>query len=484
MARVEVTIPSVLNKNAGERKVSVEADTLKDAIDSIVKMLGNDFARRVLDSNGKPKALINIYINGKNARFSGGLDTRLNDNDSIVILPAVAGGSNSNSSNSNSNSSSSSSSSSSSNGNGNNPIQKQARREVRDLSEEEMERYSRQIMLDSIGYEGQLRLRNARVCITGAGGLGSPIAIQLAAMGVGYIRLVDRDVVELSNLHRQVLYTDADIGKVKVEAAATRLKAINPGVDVEPLAVSINEGTADDIIKGCDLVIDGLDSIDARYALNDACLRAGIPYVYGGALGMLGSACTVLPGRSACIRCIFPELSDDEMPTCSIEGVHPSILYIVGAVEVSEAVRIITGQEPLLLNRLLYIDLNDLSFSTVEVSRNEHCICNDGARRIGKGEGNYRRIDGDVRLKVEELCGRDMGKRTFSITPKGILALDLDVIAMKASSLGFKEKSRGEMGITLVDGGRSLSILRSGSAVVVGADSEDDAIALYNAVVW
>ncbi|GBC74176.1 putative adenylyltransferase/sulfurtransferase MoeZ [archaeon HR05] len=355
------------------------------------------------------------------------------------------------------------------------------RRKVTELSEDEVERYSRQIMLDSIGYEGQLRLRNARVCITGAGGLGSPIAMQLTAMGVGYIRLVDRDVVELSNLHRQMLYTDADIGKVKVEAAASRLKAINPSVDVEPLAVSINEGTADDVVKGCDLVIDGLDSIDARYALNDACVRAGIPYVYGGALGMLGSACTVLPGRSACIRCIFPELSDDEMPTCSIEGVHPSILYMVSAVQVSEAVRIITGQEPVLLNKLLYIDLNDLSFSTIDVSRNEHCICN-GINR-GKRVVATTTASGSIVFKVEELCGRDMGKRTFSITPKGILAIDLDAVARKASSLGFKEKSRGEMGITLVSDGRSFSVLRSGAAVVVGVESEDAALNLYNAMV-
>lgn len=440
MASVEISIPSTLNRGAGERKVRLEAETLKDAIDALVMMLGNDFARRVLDTNGKPKALINIYINGKNARFLGGLDAKLKDDDKIAILPAVAGGEKS-----------------------------------EDLNEYELERYSRQIMLDSIGYEGQLRLKNARVCVVGAGGLGSPIAIQLAAMGIGYIRIVDRDVVELSNLHRQVLYTDKDIGYVKVERAAERLKAINPYIKVESLAVSVNSSTADEIIKGCDLVIDGLDSIDARYALNDACLRAGIPYVYGGALSMLGSVCTVIPGKSACIRCIFPELSDDEMPTCSIEGVHPSILYIVSAVQVSEAVRILTGSQPLLLNKLLYIDLNDLSFNTIEVARNEHCICSNGNVYLDKPK---------QRLLVEELCGRDMGKRTFSITPNSILSLDLDRIEVRANELGFKRKSRGEMGLTLVDGnGKSVSILKSGSAVVVGTDSKEDAIILYEHIV-
>ncbi len=441
MASVEISIPSTLNRGAGERKVRLEAETLKDAIDALVMMLGNDFARRVLDSNGRPKALINIYINGKNARFLGGLDAKLKDDDKIAILPAVAGG----------------------------------ELKSEDLNEYELERYSRQIMLDSIGYEGQLRLKNARVCVVGAGGLGSPIVVQLAAMGIGYIRIVDRDVVELSNLHRQVLYTDKDIGYVKVERAAERLRAINPYIKVEPLAVSVNSSTADEIIKGYDLVIDGLDSIDARYALNDACLRAGIPYVYGGALSMLGSACTVIPGKSACIRCIFPELSDDEMPTCSIEGVHPSILYIVSAVQVSEAVRILTGSQPLLLNKLLYIDLNDLSFNTIEVARNEHCICSNGNVHLDKPK---------QRLLVEELCGRDMGKRTFSITPNSILSLDLDRIEVRADELGFKRKSRGEMGLTLVDGnGKSVSILKSGSAVVVGTDSKEDAIILYERIV-
>ncbi len=449
MASIEISIPSTLNRGLGERRIRLEADTLKDAIDALVIMLGNDFARRVLDANGKPKALINIYINGKNARFLGGLDAKLNDNDKITILPAVAGGDSSEDNN-------------------------------KELTSYELERYSRQIMLDSIGYEGQLRLKNARVCVVGAGGLGSPIAIQLAAMGVGYIRIVDRDVVELSNLHRQVLYTDEDIGYVKVECAAKRLKAINPDAVIEPFAVSVNNNTAGEIIKGCDVVIDGLDSIDARYALNDACLRANVPYVYGGALGMLGSVCTVIPSKSACIRCIFPELSDDEMPTCSIEGVHPSILYIVSAIQVAEAVRIIVGSQPVLLNKLLYIDLNDLSFNTIDVVRNEHCICSNG---IAVNATTATTTASTQRFMVEELCGRDMGKRTFSITPSSILSLDLDKIELKANTLGFKQKSRGEMGITLVDSnGKSLSILKSGSAVVVGTNSKEDALMLYEKI--
>ncbi|MGH9923631.1 MAG: MoaD family protein, partial [Nitrososphaerales archaeon] len=200
MAKVEFVIPSVLNKGEGEKKISVDASTLNDAINDIVSKFGDDFSRRILDTNGKPRSLINIYINGKNMRFTGGMTTSLKDGDQIIILPAVAGGS--------------------------------------DFNNHELERYSRQIMLEGIGYDGQLKLRDAKICVVGVGGLGTPIVSQLTAMGVGHLRIVDRDVVELSNLHRQTIYNDSDIGQVKVEAAARKLKAMNPNIEVEPLPVS------------------------------------------------------------------------------------------------------------------------------------------------------------------------------------------------------------------------------------------------------
>ncbi|MGH9879633.1 MAG: ThiF family adenylyltransferase, partial [Nitrososphaerales archaeon] len=308
MAKVEFVIPSVLNKGEGEKKVSVDASTLNDAINDIVSKFGDDFSRRILDTNGKPRSLINIYINGKNMRFTGGMTTSLKDGDQIIILPAVAGGS--------------------------------------DFNNHELERYSRQIMLEGIGYDGQLKLRDAKICVVGVGGLGTPIVSQLTAMGVGHLRIVDRDVVELSNLHRQTIYNDSDIGQVKVEAAARKLKAMNPNIEVEPLPVSVNDYTAPKIVEGCDVVIDGLDSVIARYALNDACLQLKIPYVYGGAISLLGSACTIIPYETACLRCIFPSLAEDDMPTCSTEGIHPSVLSVIAGTEVSEAVKIIVGQKP------------------------------------------------------------------------------------------------------------------------------------------
>ena len=283
MARVEFIIPSVLNRGAGEKKISLEASNLHDAFTKISDFMGEDFKRRVFDLNGKPRALINIYINGKNMRFStDGMAKSLSDGDSVYILPAVAGGAK--------------------------------------LTNEDLQRYSRQIMLEEIGFTGMEKLRDSKICVIGVGGIGNPIVTQLTAMGIGKLKIVDRDVIEISNLHRQHLYTENDIGKVKVEVAVERLKGINPTVEIEAVPVSVSKYTAESIIKGFDVVIDALDSIDARYALNDACIKFDIPFIYAGALGMLGSVCTILPNKSACLRCIFPALAEDDMPTCSTEG--------------------------------------------------------------------------------------------------------------------------------------------------------------------
>jgi molybdopterin/thiamine biosynthesis adenylyltransferase len=241
------------------------------------------------------------------------------------------------------------------------------------LTNEDMQRYSRQIMLEEIGFVGMEKLRSAKICVVGVGGIGNPIVTQLAAMGVGKLKIVDRDVVEISNLHRQHLYNEADIGKVKVEVAAERLKKINHHVQIEAVPLSITKYTAESIVKGMDIIIDALDTVDARYALNDACIKYNIPFIYAGALGMLGSVCTILPNKSACLRCMFPALAEEDMPTCSTEGVHPSILYLVAGIQVSEAVKIVTGQQPTLVNKLLYIDLNELSFDKIEMSRHEIC---------------------------------------------------------------------------------------------------------------
>lgn len=438
MAKVEFVVPSVLNRGQGEKKIPLEASDLQDVFSKISEQMGDDFKRRVFDHNGRPRSLINIYVNGKNMRFSGGMTMQLKNGDSVYILPAVAGGA--------------------------------------ELTSEELQRYSRQVMLEEIGFEGMEKLRSAKVCVVGAGGIGNPVITQLVAMGVGKLRIVDRDVIEVTNLHRQHLYTDDDIGRVKVEAAAERLRKLNPGIEIEPVPTSVTKFTAEGIVKGFDIVIDALDSVDARYALNDACIKHNIPLIYAGAIGVTGSVSTILPNNSACLRCMFPELKEEEMPACSTEGVHPSVLYLVAGIQVSEAIKIITGQQPTLVNRLLYIDLNELSFDRVQMFRQDECPACGTARK----ESNLVASQ----LIIEELCGRDRGKRTWTVTPAEPAPISLPSIIKNAESLGYQVKTRGNLGITAVNSGRmSVSFLSSGAATIVGAKDEEDAIKIYKTFV-
>jgi len=437
------TIPSVLNGGGGEKKFDVEADTLSVAFTKISETMGDDFKRRVLNSDGTPRSLINIYINGKNAKFSSGLDTKLKENDEIYILPAVAGGSH------------------------------DTGGEVSDLSEKELDRYSRQIMLEEIGYQGQLKLKQSKVCVVGVGGLGNPITARLAAMGVGKIRIVDRDVIELSNLHRQTMFNEDDVGQVKVETAAKKLRKLNPDTIIEELPVSINDYTAFDAVDGCDVVIDALDSVNARYSLNKACIEKKIPFVTGAAVGVTGQSFTILPNESACYHCLFPALDEDSMPTCSIEGVHPSILSIIGGIEVSEAVKIITGKEPSLRDKVLHVDLENLIFNFTKVSKVEECsVCGSGRKQEKISE----------ELILEELCGRNKGKRTFSITPTYSVALNVDQIKSIAKQKQFTVENLGELGLSLRTDELSISFMKSGSAVIVGAKDENESIALYKEI--
>ena len=436
MANITFTIPSVLNQGGGEKKTEVLADSLQDAFAKISEVMGDDFKRRVLEGDGSPRSLINIYINGKNAKFSSGMDTILNDGDEVYILPAVAGGS-------------------------------------EELSKKELDKFSRQIMLEEIGYTGQLKLKNAKVCVVGTGGLGNPITTRLAAMGVGTLRIVDRDVIELSNLHRQTMFNEDDVGQVKVEVAAKKLQKLNPDCTIEALAVSVNDYTALEVIEGCDVVVDALDSVNARYALNKACVKFGIPFVTGAAVGVSGQIFTILPGVSACYHCMFPALDEDTMPTCSIEGVHPSILSIVGGIEVAEAVKVILGKKPSLSDKILHVDIENLDFTSTRTFRAEECpVCGTGkSEEVVKEE-----------LLLEELCGRNRGKRTFSITPTTTFDLDVESVTSVAKEKGFRVENQGELGLSMRTDELSVSFMKKGSAVVVGPKDEADAISLYKSL--
>lgn len=339
-----------------------------------------------------------------------------------------------------------------------------------ELSLDSLERYSRQIVLSDIGYEGQSKLRNAKICVVGVGGLGSLIVMQLTAMGVGYLRIVDRDVIELSNLHRQYLYDTKSIGYPKVEIAAKKLKELNPDVEIDPLPLSVSTENIDDILDGVDFVVDGLDRISSRYVINRACIRQKKPYIFAAAIEAFGNISTIIPGQTPCLECFYSELRDEELPSCSIAGVHPSVLGVLSSLEVSEAVRLAIGKKPLLAGKLLYCDLRSMSFDAVKIARADNCPA------CGKSPSD---LPFEERL-VEEICGR-RGKRTFIVAPKRDLNLDMRKLYELLKN-EFKIKAKAELGLTCEAGGYTLSILKSGIMIAEGPESEDEVLEIYRRI--
>ena len=331
------------------------------------------------------------------------------------------------------------------------------------MERRQIDRYSRQIMLEDIGLAGQEKLLESSATVVGAGGLGTPILTHLAAMGVGTLRIVDRDVIESTNLHRQTLYRDSDIGRPKIEAIAERLQEINPDCDIHPIPASVNRVSAPGIIAGTDIVIDALDSVEARYALNAACVDAGTPFVSGGAVGTAGQILVVIPGETACYDCVFPGLAEDDMPSCGVEGVNPTILSVIGGMEAAEAVRILCGQQAATLNTVLHVDLSTADFvksSTLMVPECHTC---------GTGE-RHKPAVGTI---IEELCGRAGGKRTFAITPA------IPRVALEPQGYRISRSARG---ISLESPTTIIHIMEGGSSIVTGPATQSDALSLYESL--
>jgi len=261
-------------------------------------------------------------------------------------------------------------------------------------------RYSRQVALESIGFSGQEKLKSANVSVVGLGGLGSQVAMSLAAMGVGKLILVDFDVVSEPDLHRQLIFTEEHIGMSKVEAAALELKKRNSSVKVEPLCVFVDEKSAEKAVKDADLVVDCLDTLSSKYALNRACIEHKKALVFGSALEEYGMVSVFKPWVSACIECVYPNLSDEGLPTCATAGVLPQLVQLVGSIMAAQAVKQILGQNTL-LDTLLFIDLKDASFEKVSLLRNPNCPAHLGLPLSYKNE-------------VTEMCTRN-GRRLLML---------------------------------------------------------------------
>lgn len=236
------------------------------------------------------------------------------------------------------------------------------------LEPAEQERYDRQILIPEIGVEGQERLKGASIFIAGAGGLGSPIAIYLAAAGLGRIRIVDRDTVDVTNLNRQVLHWEKDLGRRKVDSGLEKLEGINPHVRIEALGEVIDERNVLGLTEGCDGIVDAMDNLPTRYLLNGAAIQRGIPFFHGAVRGFEGRAMTVIPGKSACLRCMYRgPVPQEKFP---VIGVAPGL---IGVIQATEVIKYVVGAGILLTDRMLVYDGLESKFTEFRVKRNPNC---------------------------------------------------------------------------------------------------------------
>jgi adenylyltransferase/sulfurtransferase len=236
------------------------------------------------------------------------------------------------------------------------------------LTRDELERYDRQIMIKEVGEEGQEKLKQARIFIAGAGGLGSSVSTYLVAAGIGVIRVVDHDSVELSNLNRQVLHWDEDMGRRKVDSATEKLKKLNQEAEIEAIGETITEANISQLLTGFDLIVDAMDNLPTRYLLNKVALEKNIPFFHGAVYGFEGRAMTIIPGETACLRCVYRGVIPEEK--FPVIGVTPAV---IGCIQATEVIKYIVGIGQLLTNRLLVYDGLNMKFTEFRVKKDPNC---------------------------------------------------------------------------------------------------------------
>jgi len=242
----------------------------------------------------------------------------------------------------------------------------------------ERERYDRQIMIKEIGQKGQERLKRSRVVIAGAGGLGSPIALYLTAAGIGMIRVIDHDQVELSNLNRQILHWEEDIGRKKVDTARTKLRTLNSAVEIEAIDETITEANVSQLVDSCDAIVDAMDNLPTRYILNRCAIEKNIPFFHGAVNGFEGRAMTIIPRETACLRCMYRgPVPKEKFP---VIGVAPAV---IGSIQATEVIKYLIGIGKLLTNRLLIYDGLKVAFNEFTVNKNPNC---DHCGSLGREE--------------------------------------------------------------------------------------------------
>ena len=354
---VTVRIPTPLRPfTAGQAVVSLDGATVGQVLAQLTTVHA-DLKAHLFAADGSLRSFVNVYVNDEDIRQLEKIDTPVSAADTISIIPSVAGGSGATAA-----------------------IE---RPPLPPLSQAEVSRYSRHLIMPEVGMAGQQKLKAARVLCVGAGGLGSPASLYLAAAGVGTIGLVDFDTVDASNLQRQILYSTADVGRPKLDAAGERLRGLNPDLIVIPHEGRLTSANALDIFKDYDVIVDGADNFPTRYLVNDACVLTGKPNAYGSIFRFDGQASVFGAPKGACYRCLYPEPPPPGLvPSCAEGGVLGVLPGIVGTIQATEAIKLIIGAGQTLAGRLLLFDALTMEFRTVKVRRDlvGRLICYDALR--------------------------------------------------------------------------------------------------------
>ncbi|MGB9960530.1 MAG: HesA/MoeB/ThiF family protein [Candidatus Bathyarchaeales archaeon] len=326
--------------------------------------------------------------------------------------------------------------------------------------------YSRQIALKELGLEGQEKLAKSKVAVVGLGGLGTVSSLYLTLAGVGYIRLIDQDTVEAHNLHRQVLYTLKDLRYPKAEVSAERLAAVNPFVKVEAVPENVNPDNVEELLRGVDCVVDGLDNMRTRYVVNRACAKLKIPYVFGAAIGVEGNLSVFTPPETPCLECVLPNLRDSDMLTCDVRGVLGATPGIIGTMQAMETIKVLTGMGTPLKGKLLICDFNDMYLTTIDIFKRENCpVCQTQETPIKAKE------------KLVWLCGRN----TANINPEKPLKLDLNTL-YETVKQNFTVRIKSSMAIVFTYKNHEITLFNNGRTLIKNVPNEETAQKVYREI--
>jgi adenylyltransferase/sulfurtransferase len=334
---------------------------------------------------------------------------------------------------------------------------------------EDLRRYSRQVLLLKIGTEGQRRLGSSRVLVIGVGALGTSLASLMVRGGCGTVRLVDRDFIELDNLQRQTLFDEQDIsaGLPKAVAAAEKLRRANPAVTVEPIVADVTAANILRLIEGCDVVLDGLDNMETRLLLNDACLKLRVPWVYGAAIGMTGATMPFIPGQGPCFRCIVPaQPAPGALPTCETAGILGTVPQLVAAFQATEAIKLLTGHVADMVPQMRYVDAWAGTVEALDIRKGaEKCPACDLSRfeflQGGQGGGSTK------------MCGRT----AVQVDPGKVAAPDFQALSVRLALLG--EVTLNAYMLRFRTGDKEIVLFPDGRAIIKGTGDEAAARALY-----